>query len=154
MLVWLEPLDDGAPQTRAGALCRRHADSLTAPRGWWLDDRREALPRLFASASDAPAGASPARPGDARRGLRRRRAGDETNELPFPVPPDHDDGFGRAVEDRPPVSGREDDPDAATDPTPWVPSFDRDDDLGGLLDARGPLLSRAFGTRQGRGARG
>lgn len=28
---------------------------------------------------------------------------------------------------------------------PWVPQFDQGDDLAGLLKARGPLLSRAFG---------
>jgi hypothetical protein len=26
----------------------------------------------------------------------------------------------------------------------WTPSFDSDDDLDGLLSARGPLLARAF----------
>jgi hypothetical protein len=30
---------------------------------------------------------------------------------------------------------------------PWVPAFDAADDLAGLLRARSPLLSRAFGTR-------
>jgi hypothetical protein len=36
--VWLDvPLDGNA---RAGELCRRHADALTPPRGWRLEDRR------------------------------------------------------------------------------------------------------------------
>ena len=30
---------------------------------------------------------------------------------------------------------------------PWTPVFDQRDDLGGVLDARSPLLSRAFGAR-------
>jgi hypothetical protein len=30
----------------------------------------------------------------------------------------------------------------------WKPVFDEDDDLDGLLQARGPLLSRAFGRRE------
>jgi hypothetical protein len=33
-------------------------------------------------------------------------------------------------------------------PTPWVPSFDHADDLDGLLDARSPLLARAFRGRR------
>jgi hypothetical protein len=32
---------------------------------------------------------------------------------------------------------------------PWKPAFDQTDDLDGLLEARGPLLARAFGG-QGR----
>ena len=32
-----------------------------------------------------------------------------------------------------------------TEVDPWMPVFDQDDDLGGLLDASTPLLSRAFG---------
>jgi Protein of unknown function (DUF3499) len=36
--VWLDtPLDGNA---RAGELCARHAQSLTPPRGWQLEDRR------------------------------------------------------------------------------------------------------------------
>ena len=31
----------------SGALCAQHADRLTPPRGWALDDRRIAAPRLF-----------------------------------------------------------------------------------------------------------
>ena len=33
-------------------------------------------------------------------------------------------------------------------PTPWMPSFDHADDLDGLLDARSPLLARAFRGRR------
>jgi hypothetical protein len=33
-------------------------------------------------------------------------------------------------------------------PGPWTPSFDEADDLGGLLSARSPLLSRAFRTAE------
>ena len=28
--------------------------------------------------------------------------------------------------------------------TPWMPDFDQQDDLGGVLAARSPLLARAF----------
>ena len=32
--------------------------------------------------------------------------------------------------------------------SPWKPVFDQRDDLDGLLTARSPLLSRAFGKRE------
>jgi hypothetical protein len=38
--VWLDLPSLGVP--RAGDLCDRHAESLTPPRGWQLDDRRVA----------------------------------------------------------------------------------------------------------------
>lgn len=44
--VWLDRLLD-EDRARSGALCLRHAQRLTAPRGWWLDDRRVAVPELF-----------------------------------------------------------------------------------------------------------
>jgi hypothetical protein len=47
LLVWLGQWEPDADRARAGALCRRHADSLAPPRGWTLDDRREPVPRLF-----------------------------------------------------------------------------------------------------------
>jgi Protein of unknown function (DUF3499) len=46
-LVWLAPSAPDSDRMRAGALCRRHADTLVVPRGWTLDDRREPAPRLF-----------------------------------------------------------------------------------------------------------
>ena len=46
--VWLEAVtEDAAATVNAGVLCRRHADALRPPRGWFLDDRRELTPRLF-----------------------------------------------------------------------------------------------------------
>ena len=41
---------DSAPSADpalAGSLCQKHADGLRVPRGWTIDDRREAVPRLF-----------------------------------------------------------------------------------------------------------
>ncbi len=38
----------------AGRLCRRHADALVVPRGWTLDDRRQAVPQLFRVVDSAP----------------------------------------------------------------------------------------------------
>lgn len=44
--VWLDTFD-AAQGSRAGALCRRHADAMVVPLGWMLDDRRDPVPRLF-----------------------------------------------------------------------------------------------------------
>jgi len=44
--VWV---DNKAVSERdhAGRLCRRHANALSVPRGWTIDDRRELVPKLF-----------------------------------------------------------------------------------------------------------
>lgn len=42
-LVWLDALNDDQ-QT---GLCREHAERLTPPRGWTIDDRRDPTLRLF-----------------------------------------------------------------------------------------------------------
>ena len=46
LVVWV---DNKAMSDRelSGRLCRRHANALTVPRGWTLDDRRDEIPRLF-----------------------------------------------------------------------------------------------------------
>ena len=53
LLVWIDnrPLPE---RELAGRLCRRHADALSVPRGWSVDDRRQAIPQLFRP-SDLPA---------------------------------------------------------------------------------------------------
>ena len=46
LVVWV---DNKAESERghAGRLCRRHANALSVPRGWSIDDRRELIPKLF-----------------------------------------------------------------------------------------------------------
>lgn len=53
LLVWIDnrPLPE---RELAGRLCRRHADAISVPRGWSVDDRRQAIPQLFRP-SDLPA---------------------------------------------------------------------------------------------------
>ncbi len=177
-MVWIEPLTpDNADSARVGGLCRRHADSLTAPRGWWLDDRRIDRPRLFA-VSDAPDSGTthvarrstagnesvepPADDQPSRRRARRSKPSDadNTSELPFVDPaatPEPDPapearvvgvvpGHEHVVPDvGGPVAIAAIDLDE-TKATPWTPTFDRTDDLGGVLAARSPLLARAFGV--------
>jgi hypothetical protein len=55
-MAWLEPFD--APSPGQGRLCRRHADAMVVPKGWWLEDRRS-TEQLFAPPS--PPSAPPAR---------------------------------------------------------------------------------------------
>jgi hypothetical protein len=145
--VWLEALTpDEAASARSGVLCRRHADALVVPRGWWLDDRRQAAPRLF---NPDAVGGAPASPPPARRG-RVRRAADRTEELPlFPQAAERDATVGELAPAR---AGDAPDPDE-TKALPWSPRFDPGDDLGGLLTARSPLLSRAFGGQRPAGDR-
>lgn len=46
LLVWVDnrPIPE---RELAGRLCRRHADAISVPRGWTVDDRRLAVPQLF-----------------------------------------------------------------------------------------------------------
>ena len=139
LLVWLEAFD-GAVGYRAGVLCRRHADAMVVPLGWMLDDRRDAVPRLFKT-KDEPVVV----PREKRR--RTRVPGDETGALQLDIPLPLDDEAG--VE---PVLEPVVEPAAApeTAPAPWEPSFDTSGDRAGLGEARSPLLLRAFGRRSSR----
>lgn len=49
LLVWVDnrPIPE---RELAGRLCRRHADAISVPRGWTVDDRRQAVPQLFRQA--------------------------------------------------------------------------------------------------------
>ena len=127
LLFWIEALD-GVAAADAAVLCRRHADAMVVPRGWTLDDRRDAVPRLFRSKGDRDATAPQRRP---------RRRSHETvataEQLDLELAPD--------------APGPE-----PWHAEPWRPAFDVDDDLDGLLEVRSPLLARAFrGTGRRRG---
>lgn len=127
LTVWIEPFD-GAVAYRAGVLCRRHADAMVVPLGWMLDDRREAVPRLFKPREAAP----PSRVKQPKRARSSQR--DETGQLELGVVADDTSEMPRTLATR-----------AAT---VWKPVFDQNDDLDGLLTADSPLLSRAFGRRE------
>ncbi len=144
LLFWIAPLAD-APVDEPGVLCGRHADAMVVPRGWTLDDRREGALRLF-KPRPAPEHAEPT----PRRPRRRRESDndgpeqlviDGTGEIERPVPsPDlAPDAPDELAEDLAEVGTTAD--GAAG---PWSPDFDHDDDLGGLLEVRSPLLARAF----------
>jgi hypothetical protein len=116
--VWLEVLGPAGPA--AGALCRRHADAMVLPRGWWLQDRRSDAALFTAPERDAPAAVY--------RPHRRRRPPAEPSALPLDEATTAEPSTGA-----PPA------PEAS-----WAPDFNAADDLGGLLAATTPLLARAF----------
>lgn len=136
LLFWLAPLV-GTLRDDQNVLCQRHADALTVPRGWTLDDRREEFPRLF-----RPRPVESDQTHDVRR--RRRRASSRVEQLVI-------DGTGeisRPAEPEPtggPAAGSHAETETAgADPAPWRPEFDHDNDLDGLLETESPLLARAF----------
>ena len=135
LMVWIDSYDRVSTD-RAGVLCRRHADAMVVPLGWMLDDRRDPVPRLF-KAPAQPTAAAPRQ----RRASRHQR--DDTEQLELGA-----DLVMAALDD---VSDVRDATIEAleTEVLPWKPTFDQTDDLDGLLEARGPLLARAFGG-QGR----
>ncbi|MEP7114212.1 MAG: hypothetical protein ABI862_13180 [Ilumatobacteraceae bacterium] len=131
LMVWIDAYER-VNTDRAGVLCRRHADAMVVPLGWMLDDRRDPVPRLFKS----PAQTTPV-PARQRRVVRHHL--DDTEQLELVADGDDaevDDAVAAVLETDEPVE---------TEVLPWKPAFDQTDDLDGLLEARGPLLARAFG---------
>lgn len=141
LVFWLDNLATGSDRSQ-GALCRRHADTMVVPRGWTLDDLRDPDLHLFRPPDREPTlRRAPTRvPRRPRLGEQLTFAGaDIAASAEGPEPADDHDRHGS--DDDPGASSR----DVQTD-EPWTPSFDEADDLGGLLAAQSPLLSRAFRT--------
>jgi Ni,Fe-hydrogenase III small subunit len=136
LMVWIDAFDAVAAG-RDGVLCRRHADAMVVPLGWMLDDRREPVPRLFKT---------PPKPATAvvrtRRSSSRHR--DDTEQLELVV---EARTVGTIDAD---IAAVDDDKPVDVEVLPWKPMFDTSDDLGGLLEARSPLLARAFGGKERR----
>jgi hypothetical protein len=138
-MAWLEPYVAGGSGAglHQGRLCRRHAEAMVVPKGWWLEDRRSAQ-QLFAATP-------PVRERGARRPARSTRPAADVVPLPLPVP---------VAEPPAPVEEEAiEAPVADATPPAWTPTFVADDDLDGLLNATSPLLSRAFGRVKGSGTR-
>jgi hypothetical protein len=121
-LVWLDPLS--GPARGAGVLCEVHADRLSPPRGWNLLDRRAAESRLWTGR--APVTTSWTAPHGSRRSrsTRARPCAPSGTPLPFDAP--------------------ESPLDPAPEPAPWSPHARPGPDFDHVLDARTPLLARAF----------
>lgn len=130
LMVWIDSYDRVATGM-AGVLCRRHADAMVVPLGWMLDDRRDPVPRLFKAPAQPTAVVA-----------RHRRASthhrDDTEQLELGVDVSMGDVDGATGDDSTFEL-------VEADVLPWKPAFDQTDDLDGLLEARGPLLARAFG---------
>jgi Protein of unknown function (DUF3499) len=144
-LVWLDPI---STQGRgAGVLCERHADRMSPPRGWNLLDRRGAEFRMWTGSGAAAA--PPTTPRATRRERTPRRAGTEPVRsrpraqpgplLPFDAPPAPVPVQVPAPE--PVVSAVATAPDA---PRSWSPHARPGPEFEHVLDARTPMLARAF----------
>lgn len=127
LTVWLDAFHT-AQGARSGVLCRRHADAMIVPLGWMLDDRREPVPRLFKSPGE-PVPSRQRRQRSARRNDSEQLSLDSATTAPDETPAEDTMAEELAVEH---------------EVAPWQPVFDQTDDLHGLLNARGRLLSRAF----------
>jgi len=93
-----ERIDEVPPPGARGVVCQKHSESLSAPRGWSFEDRREAIPRLFKtrdrgnlSAVPDPTNETP-RPKDSTGSLKRDVTGsikrDGTGSTKRPRPSD------------------------------------------------------------------
>lgn len=132
LVFWLDQMGDERREDH-GVLCQRHADTMVVPRNWTLDDLRDPDLHLFRP--------PPTSTGTTRRGRRDRASGDigsEQLELGVENAP-----AAAAADPAEADSRARDDADVAQ-PESWSPTFYSDNDLGGLLAARSPLLARAF----------
>jgi Protein of unknown function (DUF3499) len=151
LVAYLVTADDPAAR-EPGDLCERHVGRLVLPRQWQLDDRRvpsaahgapkakAARPKKLRVVPSAPETAEPApkpRPKRARAAKPAKWA--EVGPSLFDAPAEPAAQPAAALETV--------DTDDAADTEPgWMPRFgpDTDDDV---LDAKTPLLRRAFGGR-------
>ena len=167
LVFWIDVLPDPLADS-AGVLCLRHADSMVVPRGWTLDDLRDPDLHLFRPPPSAPT----QRPRTPR--VQREPGVAEQLRLDASVDPspsvatdsNGENGHQAVDTELDADTGADTDTDAdaeldadadadygvgsdvesVVESGPWTPEFDEADDLDGLLDARGPLLSRAFRT--------
>jgi hypothetical protein len=131
-MVWLEVLGPAGPA--AGALCRRHADAMVLPRGWWLQDRRSDA-ALFTAPEPSPSTA-------VYRARRRRRP--PADPAPLPLDDTTTTPAGGAGAGAGAMGAGAARPTDGPAPEPaWSPAFDAGDDLDNLLAAKTPL-ARAF----------
>jgi hypothetical protein len=143
--------------TPLNLLCRRHADSLSVPKGWAIINNREEVQRLFS----APVTQQIVKD-NSQRVIKRQKVSDfsksekdqtvmanlfdsviDENEFETMNCEDADIGVSSAVDFTAELAQLMDTQE--TEAMPWTPQFDRSGDLNGKLRARGRLLGRAFG---------
>ena len=94
-----ERIEEVPPPGARGVVCQKHSESLSAPRGWSFEDRREAIPRLFKtrdrgnlSAVPEPTTETPRPKADSTGSLKRDSTGsikrDVTGSVKRPRPAD------------------------------------------------------------------
>jgi len=140
-LVWLDPLGPGG--RGAGVLCDAHADRMSPPWGWNLLDRRDVESRLWIgrTATPVPAPGPPLNPAPRRREHtpRSRPLSAPGPRLPFDSP------VVRDPEPSAPAAERTPAPAPTPAPAqPWSPHDRPGPEFEHVLDARTPLLARAF----------
>jgi len=136
--AYLFAVDD--PTTRSpGDLCERHLRRLVLPRSWCLDDRRETAAESGTVRTRTPK--SPSKPA----GANGRRKWAEVGPSLFDKPEGADTTEVAVVAAVTPIAvvEREERP-TSTEPA-WMPHFGPDSELDDVVDARTPLLRRAFG---------
>ena len=143
LVVWLDGFH-AAQGARSGVLCGRHADALVVRLGWMLDDRRVPTPRLFKSRADVVS-----KPKLRRARVPRDATGEQLrlDATAVALATAADGDTGSVASGHPDASLLEPlelEPVTLEPVAPWQPQFDETDDLHGLLNARGRLLSRAF----------
>ncbi|MCE2818370.1 MAG: DUF3499 family protein [Ilumatobacteraceae bacterium] len=145
LLVWIDnrPLPE---RELAGRLCRRHADALSVPRGWSVDDRRQAIPQLFRPA-DLPA----AEPVKKAKKPPKPAKSTEPNEKKLSL-------FETIAEELAEIEKVQEAPIPTADPDetraiPWSPrlsgAYEEDEDQDAPILGR--LMGRAFGQRRDEG---
>jgi hypothetical protein len=144
--AYLYAVDDPSSRT-PGDLCERHLSRFVVPRSWQLVDRRvdapsvEAAPALRAVRAPRPAREPKpraAKPRTAQPHAPTTRKWAEAGPSLFDAP------ASDAVAPVPAVA--EPAPSNPNDPV-WMPRFGPETELEGVLDAKTPLLRRAFGGR-------
>jgi hypothetical protein len=166
--AWLVDLDESAARTQ-GDLCRRHAAALVLPRGWELHDERTTRPRLVEETAVEPD--QPARRVRVRRRAARREPDEEPEQLPgfAPVVVVRAEAEAESEAEGTPAPAPEPEPEPESEPEAEAEATDEvepetgspravpaqfgandgdeeevDDALNTILDARTPLLQRAF----------
>ena len=88
-----ERIEEIPPPGARGVVCQKHSESLSAPRGWSFEDRREAIPRLFKtrdrgnlSAVPEPTTETPRPKADSTGSLKRDSTGSIKRPRPADIP--------------------------------------------------------------------
>jgi hypothetical protein len=138
LVVWV---DNTAVSERelAGRLCRRHANALVVPRGWTIDDRRDAVPKLFRVDDEKVVESKPK--------TRKSASKKEATESPSLFEPP-----AEVVEPVVEETSSAVDPDE-TQAIPWLPRLAAEtSDVAEEADNEAPvfgrLLGRAFGQKK------